>query len=178
MFSVPTQQTFLPCVPAKASSWVEKAVSSPFHKVTMVFLLSAWTKALTCLASLPFVFPSHQLAPKQSVFHTCRLPPQALPGRSWAQESPGTHMKALPVENPHGTESCPHPQPWPRVPEHRATETWPQCFSGKNSPEPHRRGASRVLPGRVHQGRKEPWPGTLSVLFCSTCAWWRTFHCG
>lgn len=103
-------------------------------------------KHFDLLSPHPLVFPSNQPAPEQRMFISlAALPPQTLPGPKAGPRSPtGTHMKALPAENPHGTKSCPHPQPWPRGPEHRATETWPQCSKGKNSSEPHRRGASRA----------------------------------
>lgn len=81
----------------------------------------------------PLFFPSHQAASphRECLSHFPLSLLRPCQGPSWAGESSWHHMKALPAENPHGTKSCPHPQPWPRVPEHRATETWPQCSPGE-----------------------------------------------
>lgn len=69
-------------------------------------------QGLTYLSSVPFFF---SLPPTNSqtecLSHS--QPPSSGPAGVRPRSPAGAHMKALPVENPHGTESCPHPQPGP-----------------------------------------------------------------
>lgn len=71
----------------------------------------------------------------------------------------GTHMKVLPAENPHGTESCPHRSPGPGSLHTgpRKLGRDPPSSGGKNSPEPQKRGASQRTARPLGRWAARPW---------------------
>lgn len=91
---------------------------------------------MTCLSpSLLSFLPTNQLPNRECFSHSQLSLLRPCQARSWAQRPAGTHMKGLPVENRHGTQSlkAAHTAALAQGPEHRATETWPQGSGEKNS---------------------------------------------
>lgn len=117
----------------------------------------------------PLVFPAHQPAPKQSVYHTHGPPSSALPGPEAGPGSPaGTHMKALPAENPHGTESCPHRSPGPGSPNTGPRKLGPDPPEEKTALS-HTGGEPPESTARGHGWRTQPCPGHLAPIGQHLC---------